>query len=62
MIRSGEGHDLMACCGDIPTLETFAAVDFLRHHVPDLQIRVINVVDLILASALRPCAGQRARD
>ncbi|HET8564657.1 MAG TPA: phosphoketolase family protein, partial [Candidatus Binatia bacterium] len=38
---------VMACCGDIPTLETLAAVDLLRSHVPDLRIRVINVVDLM---------------
>ena len=38
---------VMACAGDIPTLETLAAVDLLRHHVPDLKIRVVNVVDLM---------------
>ena len=38
---------VMACCGDIPTLETLAAVDFLRQNVPDLKIRVVNVVDLM---------------
>ena len=38
---------VMACAGDIPTLETLAAVDLLRRHVPDLKIRVINVVDLM---------------
>jgi len=38
---------VMACCGDIPTVETLAAVDLLRHHVPDLKIRVVNVVDLM---------------
>ena len=38
---------VMACCGDIPTLETLAAVDLLRRHLPDLKIRVINVVDLM---------------
>jgi xylulose-5-phosphate/fructose-6-phosphate phosphoketolase len=41
----------MACCGDVPTLETLAAVDLLRRHVPDLKIRVVNVVDLM---ALQP--------
>ena len=43
-----EGADpdlVMACCGDVPTLETLAAVDLLRRHVPDLRIRVVNVVD-----------------
>ena len=38
---------VMACCGDIPTLETLAAVDFLRSRLPDLKIRVVNVVDLM---------------
>jgi xylulose-5-phosphate/fructose-6-phosphate phosphoketolase len=37
----------MACCGDVPTLETLAAVDLLRTHLPDLKVRVINVVDLM---------------
>ncbi len=37
----------MACCGDVPTLETLAAVDLLRQHLPDLKIRVVNVVDLM---------------
>jgi xylulose-5-phosphate/fructose-6-phosphate phosphoketolase len=37
----------MACCGDTPTLETLAAVDLLRQHLPELKIRVINVVDLM---------------
>ncbi|UCF87972.1 MAG: phosphoketolase family protein [bacterium] len=38
---------VMACCGDIPTLETLAAVAMLRERVPDLKVRVINVVDLM---------------
>jgi len=38
---------VMACAGDIPTLETLAAVDLLRKHFSDLKIRVINVVDLM---------------
>src|SRR5678809_162641 len=37
----------MACCGDVPTLETLAAVDLLRQHAPDLKVRVINVVNLM---------------
>ena len=37
----------MACCGDVPTLETLAAVDMLREHLPELKIRVVNVVDLM---------------
>ncbi len=38
---------VMACAGDVPTLETLAAVDFLRHNLPDVKIRVVNVVDLM---------------
>jgi xylulose-5-phosphate/fructose-6-phosphate phosphoketolase len=38
---------VMACCGDIPTLETLAAVDLLRRHLPELKVRVVNVVDLM---------------
>jgi xylulose-5-phosphate/fructose-6-phosphate phosphoketolase len=45
--NGGEPDVVMACCGDIPTLETLAAVDFLRQNVPDIKIRVVNVVDLM---------------
>jgi len=38
---------VMACCGDVPTLETLAAVSILRKHLPELRIRVVNVVDLM---------------
>jgi xylulose-5-phosphate/fructose-6-phosphate phosphoketolase len=38
---------VMACAGDVPTLEILAAVDWLRRHIPDLRIRVVNVVDLM---------------
>ena len=38
---------VMACCGDTPTLETLAAVTILRKYLPDLKIRVVNVVDLM---------------
>ncbi len=38
---------VMACCGDVPTLETLAAVSILREYFPELKIRVINVVDLM---------------
>jgi xylulose-5-phosphate/fructose-6-phosphate phosphoketolase len=38
---------VMACAGDVPTLETLAAVDILRQNFPDLKIRVVNVVDLM---------------
>jgi xylulose-5-phosphate/fructose-6-phosphate phosphoketolase len=45
--EGSEPDVVMACCGDIPTLETLAAVDLLRHHFPEIKIRVINVVDLM---------------
>src|ERR1700740_2511406 len=45
--KGAEPDVVMACCGDVPTLETLAAVDLLRTHIPDLKIRVINVVDLM---------------
>jgi xylulose-5-phosphate/fructose-6-phosphate phosphoketolase len=38
---------VLACAGDVPTLETVAAADLLRTHLPDLKVRVINVVDLM---------------
>ena len=38
---------VMACCGDVPTLEALAAVSILREHFPELKIRVVNVVDLM---------------
>lgn len=45
----GSAPDIvMACAGDVPTLETLAAVDILRQYVPDIKIRVINVVDLMV--------------
>lgn len=45
--RGGEPDVVMACAGDVPTLETLAAVELLRRHFPELKIRVINVVDLM---------------
>jgi xylulose-5-phosphate/fructose-6-phosphate phosphoketolase len=45
--QDSEPDVVMACCGDAPTLETLAAVDLLRRYLPDLRIRVINVVDLM---------------
>jgi xylulose-5-phosphate/fructose-6-phosphate phosphoketolase len=45
---AGEEPDVvMACCGDVPTLETLAAVSILRANLPELKIRVVNVVDLL---------------
>jgi xylulose-5-phosphate/fructose-6-phosphate phosphoketolase len=49
--EDGDPDVVMACCGDIPTMETLAAVTLLRSQVPDLKIRVVNVVDLM---ALQP--------
>jgi xylulose-5-phosphate/fructose-6-phosphate phosphoketolase len=43
----GDPDVVMACCGDVPTLETLAAVDLFRQHLPALKIRVINVVNLM---------------
>ncbi len=45
--KEGEPDVVMACAGDVPTLETLAAVSILREHLPKLKIRVINVVDLM---------------
>ncbi|MGB3918599.1 MAG: phosphoketolase family protein, partial [Thiothrix litoralis] len=45
--QTDETDVVMACCGDVPTLETLAAVSILREHLPDLKIRVVNVVDLM---------------
>ncbi|HEV7506359.1 MAG TPA: phosphoketolase family protein [Thermoanaerobaculia bacterium] len=45
--KGGEPDVVMACAGDVPTLETLAAVDLMRHHLPDLCVRVVNVVDLM---------------
>jgi xylulose-5-phosphate/fructose-6-phosphate phosphoketolase len=47
----GSPEVVMACCGDVPTLEVLAAVSLLREELPDLRIRVVNVVDLM---ALQP--------
>jgi xylulose-5-phosphate/fructose-6-phosphate phosphoketolase len=52
----GEPDVVMACCGDVPTLETLAAVSILREHLPELKIRVVNVVDLM---KLQPQASIR---
>ncbi|HEV8232141.1 MAG TPA: phosphoketolase family protein [Thermoanaerobaculia bacterium] len=45
--EGGEPDVVMACAGDVPTLETLAAVELLRHHLPQLKVRVVNVVDLM---------------
>jgi len=43
----GEPDVVMGCCGDVPTLETMAAVTLLKQYFPDLKVRVVNVVDLM---------------
>jgi xylulose-5-phosphate/fructose-6-phosphate phosphoketolase len=45
--RGSDPDVVMACSGDVPTLETLAAVDLLRKHLPQLKVRVVNVVDLM---------------
>jgi xylulose-5-phosphate/fructose-6-phosphate phosphoketolase len=45
--RGGSPDVVMACAGDVPTLETLAAVDLLRRQLPELKVRVVNVVDLM---------------
>ena len=48
-VTAGGAPDVvMACAGDVPTLETLAAVSILREHIPHLNIRVVNVVDLMM--------------
>jgi xylulose-5-phosphate/fructose-6-phosphate phosphoketolase len=44
---TGEPDVVLACAGDVPTLETLAAADILRRELPDLAVRVVNVVDLM---------------
>ena len=43
----GEPDLVMACCGDVPTLETLAAVELIRKEAPEIKVRVVNVVDLM---------------
>ena len=45
--NGAEPDVVMACCGDVPTIETLAAVEILRQSVPDLKLRVVNIVDLM---------------
>ncbi len=45
--QGSEPDVVLACCGDVPTLETLAAVDIIRREMPDLKVRVINVVNLM---------------
>ncbi|MBX9579397.1 MAG: phosphoketolase, partial [Gemmataceae bacterium] len=45
--RGGDPDVVTACCGDVPTLETLAAADLIRRHLPEVKVRVVNVVDLM---------------
>jgi xylulose-5-phosphate/fructose-6-phosphate phosphoketolase len=45
--QGAETDAVLACCGDVPTLETLAAVSILREHLPELKLRVVNIVDLM---------------
>jgi xylulose-5-phosphate/fructose-6-phosphate phosphoketolase len=45
--KGGEPDVVMACCGDVPTLETLAAVELIRKHIPELKVRVVNIVNLM---------------
>ncbi len=45
--RSSDPDVVMACCGDVPTLETLAAVSLLQRYLPNVKVRVVNVVDLM---------------
>ncbi len=61
--QGGEPDVVMACAGDVPTLETLAAVDILRKSIPELKIRVVNVVDLMkLQPASEHPHGLRDKD
>ena len=49
----GDPDVVLACAGDVPTMETLAAAEILREHIPDLRVRVVNVIDLM---RLQPAA------
>jgi xylulose-5-phosphate/fructose-6-phosphate phosphoketolase len=61
--KGSEPDVVMACCGDVPTLETLAAVDILRQHAPEVKVRVINVVDLmkLQPASEHPHGSERSR-
>ena len=44
VVGDGEAEVVMACCGDFPTLETLAAVDLIRKHIPELKVRAVNMI------------------
>ncbi|MBV8196659.1 MAG: phosphoketolase family protein [Candidatus Eremiobacteraeota bacterium] len=55
---AGDPHVVLACAGDVPTLETLAAVDLLHGEFPELRVRVVNVVDLLALDAQAPPADR----
>ena len=59
--QGDEPDVVMACCGDVPTLETLAAVDLLHRYAPDTKVRVINVVNLEAAAGERASAWTLGR-
>ena len=61
-IDDGDPDVVLGCCGDVPTLEVLAATSYLRERLPDLKVRVVNVVDLMRLQAGRasPWAGRRS--
>jgi xylulose-5-phosphate/fructose-6-phosphate phosphoketolase len=61
--KGSEPDVVMACCGDVPTLETLAAVELIRTHLPEIKVRVINVVNLMkLLPATEHPHGMNDRD
>ena len=60
--QDSEPDVVMACCGDTPTLEILAAVSILREHLPELKIRVINVVDLMKLQTGERASARTERD
>ena len=57
----GDPEVVMACCGDVPTTETLAAVTLLRDYAPDLNVRVVNIVDLMVPGSVRPASPRPGR-
>ncbi len=61
--REGVEPDVvLGCAGDIPTMETLAAADWLRKRFPELKVRVVNVVDLDDAVSARSTSSRHERD
>jgi xylulose-5-phosphate/fructose-6-phosphate phosphoketolase len=56
---AGDPELVMTCTGDVPTRETFAAVTLLRSYVPDIRIRVVNAVGLMVLQRSAPTQARR---